>query len=134
MSNVLRMTPAEYAEWRKKRQQRHDEVTGLRPESKEHVDSVPLQLRDQIVAAGLPAPFREHVFHERRGWRCDLAWPDLKIACEVDGGVHRIKGRFLGDIEKHNALTLAGWRWLRVTPAQVRNGEAVGLIKQALGG
>lgn len=131
MSNVLRMTPAEFLAW--KRRQKPAEAPQSPAEAKEYIDSAPLLLRDQIVSAGLPAPFREHVFHESRGWRCDLAWPDRKLAAEVDGGVHRIKGRFLADIEKHNALTLAGWRWIRVTPGQVRNGDALELVKALIG-
>jgi very-short-patch-repair endonuclease len=103
-----------------------------RSEPKQHTDRWPIVLRDQIEAAGLPVPFREHVFHASRNWRCDLAWPDRRQAVEVDGAVHRIKGRFKGDIEKHNALTLAGYRWLRVTPAQVRDGEALKLVRELL--
>jgi hypothetical protein len=101
-------------------------------EPKERTDRWPLVLRDQIEAAGLPVPFREHVFHASRNWRCDLAWPERLQAVEVDGAVHRIKGRFKGDIEKHNALTLAGYRWLRVTPQQVQSGEALELVRELL--
>jgi len=70
------------------------------------------------------------VFHSTRGWRLDLAWPHIKFGVEVDGQVHRIKGRFLADIEKHNALMVAGWKWLRVTPRQVETGEALQAIKE----
>ena len=101
-------------------------------EPKEHLDRWPLVLRDQIASAGLPEPYREHMFHVNRNWRCDLAWPDVKKSVEIDGGVHRIKGRFQSDIDKHNALTLAGWRWIRVTPAQVKSGEALDLVKELL--
>lgn len=76
--------------------------------------------------------FREFTFHESRNWRLDLACPALKLGIEVDGIVHRIKKRFLGDIEKHNALTFAGWAYLRVTPEQVRTGEALALVRAYL--
>lgn len=95
-------------------------------------DRWPIVLRDQIVAAGLPEPYREHCFHASRGWRLDLAWPDLKAACEVDGMVHRIKGRFLADIERHNELVLAGWRWIRVTPRMVETGEAMAWVRRLI--
>ncbi len=123
MSN-LRLTVAEYSALMGKRRQR--------PEPKEHVDRWPLVLRDQIAAAGLPVPFREHLFHESRNFRIDLAYPDLKLGIEIDGAVHRIKGRFLSDLQKHNELTLAGWRWIRVTPPQVQSGEALELVRELL--
>ena len=74
----------------------------------------------------------EYRFHATRGWRFDLCWPALKLAVEVDGAVHRIKERFLADMEKHQAAFAAGWRVLRVAPRQVRNGAAVELVRQAL--
>jgi len=84
----------------------------------------------QIVDAALPGQwFREFTFHESRNWRLDVACPHAKIGIECDGGVHRLKKRFLGDIEKHNALTFAGWHYLRCTPEQVRSGEALDLVR-----
>lgn len=35
----------------------------------------------------LPAPVAEYRFHETRKWRFDHAWPDRKLALEIDGGV-----------------------------------------------
>lgn len=91
-----------------------------------------LSLRDQIVAAGLPEPFREFTFHPTRDWRLDLAWPAHKLAVEIDGQVHRTKERFSADVEKHNALMFAGWRYLRVAPVNVETGSALTLVKLAL--
>lgn len=83
-----------------------------------------------VVEAGIAGPwYREFTFHEQREWRLDVANPERKICIEVDGAVHRIKKRFLADIEKHNALILAGWRYLRVTPCQVDSGEALVLVQ-----
>ena len=128
----LRLTVSEYDALMGKRRKPQSALQQLR-EPCEQVDGWPIVLRDQIEAAGLPVPYREHMFHVNRGWRLDLAWPERRLAVEVDGAVHRIKGRFKGDIEKHNALTLAGWRWLRVTPQQVREGEALALVRELLG-
>lgn len=36
--------------------------------------------------AQLPSPELEHKFHPTRKWRFDGAWPDQKIAFEVEGG------------------------------------------------
>jgi len=124
MSRVLRMSPEQFAALRKPK--KATTPTG------EKVDRHPLMLRDQMLEAGLPEPYREHVFHPQRNWRLDLALPEIKLAIEVDGGVHRIKGRFLADIEKSNALTLLGWRLIRVTPRMVETKEALHVVKQAL--
>lgn len=131
---TLRLSEKEYAAMRIK----SGKVPAPRPwpappaEKTDQPDRWPLVLRDQIVEAGLPVPFREFVFHPSRDWRLDLAWPGLQFAVEIDGMVHRIKGRFLKDIEKHNALVLSGWRHLRVTPRMVETGEALQLVRNAL--
>lgn len=90
-----------------------------------------LSLRDQIVAAGLPEPFREFTFHPTRDWRLDLAWPDRKLAIEIDGAVHRTKERFAADMEKFNEAGLAGWTVIRVTPEQVSSGHALAVVGRA---
>ena len=46
----------------------------------------PKLLVDQIMSTNLPAPIREHRFHETRKWRFDLAWLKYKLAVEVEGG------------------------------------------------
>lgn len=33
-----------------------------------------------------PEFVREHRFHPTRRWRFDFAWPDEKVALEVEGG------------------------------------------------
>lgn len=89
-------------------------------------------LADQCIAAGILAFVGQYEFHPERNWRIDLAWPAQKLAVEVDGAVHRIKGRFDSDLEKHQALFLDHWRLLRVSNKQVRDGEAVKLVARAL--
>ncbi len=86
----------------------------------------------QIRLTSLPRPEREHVFAPPRKWRFDLAYPDILFACEVDGAVHRIRERFKTDLEKHQAAFALGWDVLRVSPAQVRSGEALTLLEDAL--
>ncbi len=80
---------------------------------------------------------REYRFDPLRRWRIDLAFPGLMLAVEIDGGAFT-EGRhtrgvgFVKDMEKSNALTLAGWRLLRFTPEQVRKGEALEVVLKAL--
>jgi hypothetical protein len=91
----------------------------------------------QCQYAKLPAPVAEFRFHPTRRWRLDWAWPDRKLALEVEGGVF-IRGRhsrgagMVKDMEKYNALAAMGWLLLRVTPKQMRNGEALSLAERTL--
>lgn len=92
----------------------------------------------QISNEELISPIREYRFHESRRWRFDFAYPDHKIAIEVEGGVYsqgrhtRGKG-FTGDCEKYNAATEMDWKVLRYTTQQVRNGEAIAQLRRILG-
>lgn len=64
----------------------------------------------------------EHRFHPTRRWRFDLAWPDRKLAVEVDGGQWMAGGgrhNSDADREKLNAAAIAGWRVLRYSPRQL---------------
>ncbi len=88
---------------------------------------------------GLPEPVREFYFARPRKFRADYAWPDQRLLLEVDGGTwlpgggrHNRGAGFLLDMTKLNLATLAGWRVLRVTPAQVQDGTAVQLVELAL--
>ena len=72
---------------------------------------------------------REFRFLADRKFRFDFMIDKRrKIAVEVDGVVHRIKGRFDSDREKHTLALLTGWRVLRVSPSQVRTGAALELL------
>lgn len=85
-------------------------------------------------------PFeREHTFAPPRRWRFDFAWPSQMLALEVEGGVwtggrHTTSTGFLGDLEKYNEASIAGWTLLRVTPEQVHNGEALTLLERVMEG
>lgn len=51
-----------------------------------------------------------------RGWAIDFAWPDRKVAVEIDGwAFHRDHKAFLRDSRKRNALACAGWITLSFT-------------------
>lgn len=87
--------------------------------------------------AGLPDPVTEHVFAPPRKWRFDLAWPDRKLAVEVDGGSwiggrHTSGTGFERDLEKHNTAQLLGWTVIRVTPRWVEEGTALELVEAAM--
>ncbi len=97
----------------------------------------PAMLDMQCQAVGLPAAVREFKFHPTRKWRADLCWPGHMLAVECEGGVwvggrHTSGAGFTKDMEKYNALALAGYTLLRFTPAMVRDGIAVGVIETAM--
>lgn len=90
-----------------------------------------------IRAEKLPEPVREYRFAPDRKWRFDFAWPDEKLAVEVEGGVwsggrHTRGAGFLKDAEKYNRAALMGWRVLRFDTAQVRDGTAIAAVREAL--
>lgn len=84
----------------------------------------------------MPEPIAEFQFHPTRRWRFDYAWPVVKVALEVEGGLygrgkkcsvcgqrkgmgHSSVSGMLRDIEKYNEALLHGWRVLRVVPDQL---------------
>ena len=82
-------------------------------------------------------PVKEFQFHSLRKWRFDYAFPDYKVALEVEGGVHtagrHIRPRgFLNDMEKYNTAATMGWLVLRTTPDQLRTFATIEMIKQAM--
>lgn len=96
-------------------------------------------LLTQIEWAGLPKPETEFAFAKAIGrrWRFDLAWPDERLAVEVEGGTwtggrHTRGAGFEADAEKYAEAVLSGWRVLRVTGAMIRSGRAVALVERAL--
>jgi very-short-patch-repair endonuclease len=96
------------------------------------------QVVEQICeAVGLPTPVKEYRFHPQRRWRFDYAWPEHRIAIEIEGGAWiygrhtRAKG-FVNDMEKYNAAVLLGWRVLRYTPEQIKAGKWVDNLAKLL--
>ena len=75
-------------------------------------------------SCGLPVPEHNHKFHPTRRWKIDYAWPDVRLAVEIEGGIwsksrHAIGQGFVNDIEKYNAVVEAGWALLRYQPRQL---------------
>ena len=99
----------------------------------------------QIAAVRLPEPVREHLFAPPGGdgrpvrrWRFDLAFPDRKLAVEIDGalltgGRHGGAPSAVRDVEKRLAAAVLGWRVLHFYPSQVKSGEALTWLEAAFG-
>ena len=77
----------------------------------------------------IPKPVRELVFAPPRKWRFDFAWPDQRVAIEIEGGVwqkksrHRTASGFLNDCEKYETALLLGWTLYRVPGVWVCEGQ-----------
>ena len=80
----------------------------------------------------------EYRFHPKRRWRLDMAWPEQRIAVEVQGGIHMAKGGhntaagITRDCEKGNEAIVTGWKVLHVTREQIENGSAINWLRQIL--
>jgi very-short-patch-repair endonuclease len=84
-------------------------------------------------------PEREHRFSPTRRWRFDFAFPESKLAVEVEGGVwtagrHTRGTGFSKDCEKYAEAAVLGWRVIRVTTEMVNDGSAINYTLRALGG
>ena len=85
---------------------------------------------------GIAAPVREYRFCDRQ-WRFDFAWPDLKLAAEIEGGTwaggrHVRPDGFAADCRKYNRAALEGWRVLRFTGGMVETGQARRYLQAAM--
>ena len=94
---------------------------------------------DQAISdLGLPPPTPEYEFARdiKRRWRIDRAWVALRIALEIEGGIH-MRGRhirpagFLSDMDKYNELALRAWLLVRISYDMIRDGRALALIIRA---
>lgn len=93
----------------------------------------------QLRTAGLPKPREQFKFHDTRRWTTDFAWPEKRLIVEIEGGIWRRGGgahthpsNVLRDIEKYNAAALLGYRLFRFSDRELKNGEAMRIMKLVL--
>lgn len=89
------------------------------PRSESRMESVS---RWVLIAGGLPAPELQFVVTDADGSfvaRLDLAYPELRIAIEFDGAIHRDADVFARDLRRQNRLVAAGWTVLRFSGSDV---------------
>ena len=92
----------------------------------QQVDELHGKVLAQLV--GFPDPTTELMFHPKRKWRLDFAWPTHMIAVEIHGGIHsggrHTRGRgFVEDRAKMNEAALLGWTVIEATPEHIKNGQ-----------
>lgn len=134
-------TPAQLIIEREEKRQRgrRKPKAGDRPSPLPKEEGSPLvsDLLLQIKGAGLMEPELEVRFHSTRKWRLDIAWPERFVAVEVHGGTwsngrHTRGDGFQKDRAKMNEAMLRGWKVLEVTGDQIKEGQALKWIEQAL--
>lgn len=109
-----------------------------REQAKAKREALELAAFQQIRAVKLDAScVRQFKFHPVRKWAFDFAWPQRKVALEVDGGVHtggrHTRGAgFTEDCVKANTALIMGWRVLRATGDQVKSGQALEWLEALL--
>lgn len=101
-------------------------------------------LRDLVISRlceemSIPKPEREYRFNRFRKWRFDYAWPQHKIALEIEGGVW-VSGRhirptgFIKDIEKYNSAAVLGWKVFRATTSESSILNTIRMIGECIHG
>lgn len=80
---------------------------------------------------------QEHRFHPERKWRLDLAWPEVMVALEVQGGlfVQGKHGRGEGasrDHEKLNEAQLSGWIVIQCQPREIASEQVREWVLRAI--
>lgn len=73
----------------------------------------------------LPIPERQYIFHPKRKWHFDFAWPDHRIAVEINGGIYTGGRHSRGatmelDYEKLNEATKMGWSVFQFGPRSIK--------------
>lgn len=94
----------------------------------------------QLHEAGIRPSCRELMFAKEamgRKWRFDFAWPDERVAVEIQGGVwtrgkHGRGAGIVKDYEKGNAACVLGWRVLKGDASMIRDGSLIDALKQCL--
>lgn len=90
------------------------------------------RLRLVLVDGGLPEPILDlDVFDEHgRFVACvDMAYPELRIAVEYDGEIHRTQEQFERDVERLARLEALGWTVLRFTARHLREQRPLILMR-----
>ena len=82
-------------------------------------------------------PQPEYRFHPGRKWRFDFAFPDRKVAVEIEGGIwtngrHSRGSGAVKDMEKYNAAAALGWFVFRFDGGAVKRGEAIEFMRSVL--
>jgi len=86
---------------------------------------------------GLPAPVAEVMFAPGRKFRFDYAWPEYRVALEVEGGVwtggrHTRGAGYAKDCEKYSIAASLGWLIVRVQPKDLLKTQTAQWVNGAI--
>jgi very-short-patch-repair endonuclease len=95
------------------------------------------EFKFHVKALGISVPEEQYKIIPDRKFRWDFAWPEHKLAIEIQGGTWSGGAHSRGwgierDCEKHNLAVLAGWRTLLFTGSMVHSGVAAAMLEKAL--
>jgi len=91
----------------------------------------------QIMADGLPVPVREFACIPGRKFRFDFGFPQHRLLVECQGAVWTVGAHSTGagisrDAEKASLAAANGYRLIIATGKQIKSGEAIKWIRDAL--
>jgi very-short-patch-repair endonuclease len=124
----VRWTPEQLQEWQQRQAKPKPEPANPAPKE----SKLERRFVQQLTDAGISGWQRNYYFLGDRDLELDFAWPETRLAVEVQGMAHRIKGKFRRDIEKRALALLAGWRVLEVDGAAIRDGRALKWLRLLL--
>lgn len=132
MSNAIRMSEEQLAEYLRRRRPAVPVAKAV-PTPAERKPSLIVLRWEQQLAEHKVAPYvREFFAIQGRDFRLDYAWVFERVAVEIQGLQHRIKGRFKADIEKRALHLLAGWRVLELDGRSVKDERGIQWLKELL--
>lgn len=82
----------------------------------------------------------EYMFAKpERQWRSDVAWPEAKVALEINGGIwqmgrHNNPAGYLKDLEKGNGYAVRGWLLFQAPWNWIEDGRLIPLIVSTING
>ena len=90
-----------------------------------------------LRASGLPMPTAELRFAPPRRWRFDFAWPEYKVALEIQGGIwiggrHSRGAALVKEWEKLNTAAEMGWRVVYCQPKDCCKIETLEMLRRVL--
>lgn len=97
-----------------------------------------MMLLTRLEHAGLPLGQTQYPVVVGRQFKFDRAWPNQRVAVEVQGGLWVAGAHSRGSGVERDCIKLSiaaavGWRVLPISKAMIESGEAIALIRQALG-
>lgn len=99
-------------------------------QAKQLEDAFEAGLITASIVQEIPQWEREYSFSKKRRFRFDFAWPQFKLAVEIQGGIWVNGGHSRGsglnkDYEKNFYALALGWRILYVSVNQIEDGTAM---------